>query len=211
MPLKSGKSKATVGKNIKELMHTYKKKGKIGTSKPKSEKAAQKQAVAIALSKAGKSKVQKEGSSFDTLVNSLLSKNLLSEGLGIGYQMNPVPTAGEGEECNAKGPHDHNKDGKLDYKDIYAHKAESDEEDCKWAAQGCDCDGCAQCKANQHKDEDCEWAAQGCDCDGCDQCKSNQHGEGCGCDSEEHVEGCQCDKCKAKHQPTTVMYIPGFR
>lgn len=55
MPLKSGSSQKTVSSNIKELMHAYKKKGKIGTSTPKGSKAAQKQAVAIALSKAGKS------------------------------------------------------------------------------------------------------------------------------------------------------------
>lgn len=54
MPLKKGSSDKTVSSNIKELMHTYKKKGKIGASKPKSKKKAQKQAVAIALSKAGK-------------------------------------------------------------------------------------------------------------------------------------------------------------
>lgn len=54
MPLKKGSSAKTVSSNVKELMHTYKKKGKIGTSKPKSKKKAQKQAVAIALSKAGK-------------------------------------------------------------------------------------------------------------------------------------------------------------
>jgi hypothetical protein len=53
MPLKSGKS--NIGKNVGELMHAYKQKGRIGTSHPKSKKAAQKQAVAIALSKAKES------------------------------------------------------------------------------------------------------------------------------------------------------------
>lgn len=53
-------------------MRSYKKKGKIGTSKPKSKKQAQKQAVAIALSKAGKSKMN-ESLTFDELVESLLS------------------------------------------------------------------------------------------------------------------------------------------
>jgi len=52
MPLKSGSSKKVVSGNIKELMSAYKKKGKIGTSKPKNKRAAQKQSVAIALSKA---------------------------------------------------------------------------------------------------------------------------------------------------------------
>ena len=67
MPLKSGSSQKTIGKNVKELMGAYKKTGKIGTSKPESKKAAQKQAVAIALSKA------QESISFDELVKSILS------------------------------------------------------------------------------------------------------------------------------------------
>lgn len=52
MPLKSGKSKKTISSNIGEIMASYKKKGTIGTSKPKSKKAAVKQAVAISLAKA---------------------------------------------------------------------------------------------------------------------------------------------------------------
>ena len=59
MPLKGGKSNKTIGKNVKELVKTYEKKGKIGASK----KAAQKQAVAIALSKAGKSRKMAKGGS----------------------------------------------------------------------------------------------------------------------------------------------------
>lgn len=61
MPLKSGKK--SIGKNIKELMGKFKRTGKIGTSKPKSEKAAQKQAVAIAYQKANES-VNKEKHEF---------------------------------------------------------------------------------------------------------------------------------------------------
>jgi hypothetical protein len=57
MPLKPGKK--NVSKNIKELVDSYKKSGKIGTSRPKSKKAAVKQAVAISLKKAGKSKKKK--------------------------------------------------------------------------------------------------------------------------------------------------------
>ena len=52
MPLKKGKTDKIIGDNISELMGSYKKKGKIGTSKPSSKKKAKKQAVAIALNKA---------------------------------------------------------------------------------------------------------------------------------------------------------------
>jgi hypothetical protein len=55
MPLKAGSSDKTVSFNIKELIHSGREKGHIGTSPPKSGKGLQKQAVAIALSKAGKS------------------------------------------------------------------------------------------------------------------------------------------------------------
>jgi hypothetical protein len=51
MPLKSGKGSR--GTNIKELLHKYKETGKIGASHPKSKRAAQKQAVAIAYRKSG--------------------------------------------------------------------------------------------------------------------------------------------------------------
>ena len=50
MPLKSGKSKKVFKENVKELVNTYKEKGKIGTSKPKSKKKALAQAVAISYS-----------------------------------------------------------------------------------------------------------------------------------------------------------------
>jgi len=58
MPLKAGGDKATVGFNIRELVKSGKQKGHIGTSPNKSGPALQKQAVAIALSKAGKSNKQ---------------------------------------------------------------------------------------------------------------------------------------------------------
>jgi hypothetical protein len=61
MPLKSGKSKKTISKNIGEMVGGYKETGKIGTSKPKSMKAAIAQASAAAYAKAGKSKSKKKG------------------------------------------------------------------------------------------------------------------------------------------------------
>ena len=60
MPLKKGKSKKVVSENIKEIMHSYKKTGKIGTSKPKSKKQSLKQSVAISYDKAGLSKKNKK-------------------------------------------------------------------------------------------------------------------------------------------------------
>lgn len=56
MPLKKGSSKKTISANIGEMLGKYKETGKIGTSKPKSMKAAVKQASAAAYEKAGKSK-----------------------------------------------------------------------------------------------------------------------------------------------------------
>jgi hypothetical protein len=56
MPLKKGKSQKVFKSNVKELVDTYKSKGKIGTSKPKSKAKAIKQAVAIAYAQKRKSK-----------------------------------------------------------------------------------------------------------------------------------------------------------
>jgi hypothetical protein len=61
MPLKKGSSQKTISRNIGELVGTYKEKGRIGTSKPKSKAAAVKQAAAIAYSKAGKSRKKSKG------------------------------------------------------------------------------------------------------------------------------------------------------
>lgn len=66
MPLKKGSSNKTISGNVGELMHTYKTKGKIGTSSPANKKKAQKQAVAIALNTAGKSKINDCFSRFNT-------------------------------------------------------------------------------------------------------------------------------------------------
>jgi chitinase len=61
MPLKTGRSKKVVSENIGEMVGSYKKTGKIGTSKPATKAKAVKQASAIALSKAGKARKMKVG------------------------------------------------------------------------------------------------------------------------------------------------------
>lgn len=52
MPLKRGSSRKVISDNIKELMHTYKKEGHVGRSRPHSKSRAAKQAAAIAYRKA---------------------------------------------------------------------------------------------------------------------------------------------------------------
>lgn len=59
MPLKKGKSKEVISSNIGEIMRSFHMTGKIGNSTPQSEEAANRQADAIAYSKAGKSKRKK--------------------------------------------------------------------------------------------------------------------------------------------------------
>jgi hypothetical protein len=56
MPLKKGASQSVVSSNIKTLVHEWKEDGAIGSSHPATKKKAVKQAVAISLSKAGKSR-----------------------------------------------------------------------------------------------------------------------------------------------------------
>ena len=56
MPLKKGSSRSVVSSNIKTLVDDWKKDGSIGTSHPPTKEKAVKQAVAIALTKAGKSR-----------------------------------------------------------------------------------------------------------------------------------------------------------
>jgi hypothetical protein len=59
MPLKRGSSQKTISTNIGEMVRGFKESGKIGTSKPKSKRAAMRQAAAIAYRKAGKSRMGK--------------------------------------------------------------------------------------------------------------------------------------------------------
>jgi hypothetical protein len=56
MSLKKGSTQSVVSGNIKTLVDDWKKDGSIGTSHPSTKKKAIKQAVAIALGKAGKSR-----------------------------------------------------------------------------------------------------------------------------------------------------------
>ena len=56
MPLKKGSTQAVVSSNIKTLVDEWSQDGSIGTSHPPTKKKAIDQAVAIALSKAGKSR-----------------------------------------------------------------------------------------------------------------------------------------------------------
>ena len=56
MPLRKGSSQAVVSSNIKTLVDDWKENGSIGTSHPSTKAKAIKQAVAIALTKAGKSR-----------------------------------------------------------------------------------------------------------------------------------------------------------
>ncbi|WP_136414472.1 MULTISPECIES: hypothetical protein [Oxalobacteraceae] len=60
MPLKGGKSQDAVKSNIKTLVHEWEDEGKIGSSHPRSKRKAIKQAVAISLKKAGKSRTQQK-------------------------------------------------------------------------------------------------------------------------------------------------------
>jgi len=56
MPLKAGAGKRTFVENIREIMHSFAKSGRIGNSTPASKGKANKQAVAIAYSQQRKAK-----------------------------------------------------------------------------------------------------------------------------------------------------------
>jgi hypothetical protein len=60
MPLKKGKSQEAVKSNITKLVHEWEHDGTVGNSHPKSKKKAVKQAVAISLKTAGKSRSQQK-------------------------------------------------------------------------------------------------------------------------------------------------------
>jgi len=59
MPTTHAKKQDKVGRNIEKLVHEWERDGSIGNSHPPTRKKAVKQAVAISLKQAGKSKYQK--------------------------------------------------------------------------------------------------------------------------------------------------------
>ncbi len=61
MPASTGKKHDKVSANIEKIVHDWEQDGAIGSSHPKTKKKAVKQAVAISLKKAGKSKYQQKG------------------------------------------------------------------------------------------------------------------------------------------------------
>jgi hypothetical protein len=61
MPLKKGSSQEVVSSNIKTLVDDWKKDGSIGSSHPPTKQKAITQAVAIALTSAGKSRKTRRG------------------------------------------------------------------------------------------------------------------------------------------------------
>ena len=63
MPLKKGSSRQVISDNIRELMHTYKREGRISRSHPANPGKAVKQAAAIAYSMARRSKKDKRNPS----------------------------------------------------------------------------------------------------------------------------------------------------
>jgi hypothetical protein len=60
MSLKKGNTRDAVSGNVEKLVHEWERDGTIGKSHPKTKKNAVKQAVAISLKKAGKSRTQQK-------------------------------------------------------------------------------------------------------------------------------------------------------
>lgn len=56
MPLKKGMSQEAFDSNVKELVDAFKKKGKIGNTKPKNKSHARRIAVAVAFDQKRKGK-----------------------------------------------------------------------------------------------------------------------------------------------------------
>ena len=69
MPLKSGSSQKVIQENIRELVNSWKKTGKIGNSRPENEEEAIRQATAIAYAKAGKSRDKKAEAAVEELLS----------------------------------------------------------------------------------------------------------------------------------------------
>jgi hypothetical protein len=60
VPLKKGKSSKTIGENIAELIHSWRKKGVIGTSGPLTKEEARARAVRISMDLARESSRRKK-------------------------------------------------------------------------------------------------------------------------------------------------------
>lgn len=58
MPLKRGSSRQVISENIRTLMHTYQREGRIVRSQPRDARKAVKQAAAIAYAMARRSRKQ---------------------------------------------------------------------------------------------------------------------------------------------------------
>lgn len=74
MPLLNGGSQKTIDKNVSELLVTWKRNGYIGNSKPATEAAARRQAVAIAMDKAGKARKTRNKKDSNKKVNNKAGK-----------------------------------------------------------------------------------------------------------------------------------------
>lgn len=98
MPLKKGKSQKTISANIQTIVDDYQKSGRIGTSKPANKKAAVKQATAIALSTAGKSKPKKFAQGGPTM---LPSKRVASSTMGSQWTRDPDTYASPDTETSS--------------------------------------------------------------------------------------------------------------
>lgn len=61
MPLEKGSSSETRSKNVREMVDSYKSTGRIGNSRPASNRKAIKQAVAAAYRQQRKSRSKKRG------------------------------------------------------------------------------------------------------------------------------------------------------